>query len=55
MVRKSLYFFFRHVFCSTMKTKTPGPRRGPMEFGDELRKGRSLLGENEDGRTPVAV
>ena len=31
------------------------PLEARWDFGDELRKGRSLLEGTEDGRTPVAV
>ena len=57
LVSKSLY----SVFFSGMPAATPweprplAPLEAKWDFGDELRKGRSLLEGTEDGKTPVAV
>ena len=57
LVSKSLY----SVFFSGMPAATPweprplAPLEAQWDFGDELRKGRSLLEGTEDGKTPVAV
>ena len=55
-VRKSLYLFFLGMPAAQPWEPRPlAPLEARWDFGDELRKGRSLLEGTEDGRTPVAV